>query len=52
VPYRGSLPGQLPTGDGIMSAIDFETAIERQPDPKGDWVKLTLSGRFLPYQEY
>ena len=33
-------------GDGIMSAIDFDMAIERQPDPKGDRVKLTLSGKF------
>ncbi len=39
-------------GDGIMSAIDFDMAIERQPDPKGDRVKLTLSGKFLQYKEY
>ena len=39
-------------GDGIMSAIDFDMAIQRQPDPKGDRVKLTLSGKFLPYKEY
>jgi len=39
-------------GDGIMSAIDFDMAIERRPDPKGDRVKLTLSGKFLPYKEY
>jgi cyanate lyase len=39
-------------GDGIMSAIDFDMAIDRQPDPKGDRVKLTLSGKFLPYKEY
>ena len=39
-------------GDGIMSAIDFDMAIERQPDAKGDRVKLTLSGKFLPYKEY
>jgi cyanate lyase len=39
-------------GDGIMSAIDFEMAIERQPDPKGDRVKITMSGKFLPYKEY
>jgi len=39
-------------GDGIMSAIDFDMAIERQPDPNGDRVKLTLSGKFLPYKEY
>ncbi|HYZ40689.1 MAG TPA: cyanase [Stellaceae bacterium] len=39
-------------GDGIMSAIDFDMTIERQPDAKGDRVKLTLSGKFLPYKEY
>ena len=39
-------------GDGIMSAIDFDTTIERQPDPKGDRVNLTFSGKFLPYKEY
>jgi cyanate lyase len=39
-------------GDGIMSAIDFDMTIERLPDPKGDRVKLTLSGKFLPYKEY
>ncbi len=39
-------------GDGIMSAIDFDMAIERQLDPKDDCVKLTLSGKFLPYEEY
>jgi len=39
-------------GDGIMSAIDFDLAIERQPDPKGDRVKITMSGKFLPYKYY
>ena len=39
-------------GDGIMSAIDFDMAIERLPDPKGDRVKVTMSGKFLPYKEY
>src|SRR5581483_8582975 len=39
-------------GDGIMSAIDFDMQIERQPDPKGDRVKLTMSGKFLPYKYY
>ena len=39
-------------GDGIMSAIDFDMAIERQPDPKGDRVKVALSGKFLHYKEY
>jgi cyanate lyase len=39
-------------GDGIMSAIDFEMALERLPDPKGDRVKLTMHGKFLPYRKY
>ena len=39
-------------GDGIMSAIDFSMDIERQPDPKGDRVKVVLSGKFLPYKTY
>ncbi|MGA8157902.1 MAG: cyanase [Rhodoplanes sp.] len=39
-------------GDGIMSAIDVDLAVERQPDPKGDRVKITMSGKFLPYKYY
>jgi cyanate lyase len=39
-------------GDGIMSAIDFDMQIERQPNPKGDRVKITMSGKFLPYKYY
>ena len=39
-------------GDGIMSAIDFDMAIERQPDQKGDRVRVTTSGKFLPYKRY
>ena len=39
-------------GDGIMSAIDFDFAIERLPNPKGDRVKITMSGKFLPYKYY
>jgi cyanate lyase len=39
-------------GDGIMSAIDFDMDIERQPDPKGDRVRITMSGKFLPYKYY
>ena len=35
-----------------MSVIDFDMVLERQPDRKGDRVKLTLSGKFLPYKEY
>jgi cyanate lyase len=37
-------------GDGIMSAIDFTLEIDRVPDPKGDRVKVTLNGKFLPYK--
>ena len=39
-------------GDGIMSAIDFDMTMDRQPDPKGDRVKITMSGKFLPYKRY
>ena len=39
-------------GDGIMSAIDFDFALERQPNPKGDRVGITMSGKFLPYRYY
>ncbi len=78
IPYRGSLPTQVPTdpliyrfyelisvygttwkemiqeefGDGIMSAIDFDMSLERQPDQKGDRVRMVLSGKFLPYKRY
>src|SRR5262245_34374237 len=39
-------------GDGIMSAIDFDMMIERQPDPKGDRVKMSMTGKFLPFKYY
>jgi cyanate lyase len=39
-------------GDGIMSAIDFEIDIDRVPDPKGDRVKVTFNGKFLPYRTW
>ncbi|MCW5220279.1 cyanase [Verminephrobacter aporrectodeae] len=39
-------------GDGIMSAIDLSMAITREADPKGDRVKVVLSGKFLPYKQY
>ncbi len=39
-------------GDGIMSAIDFDISIEREPNPKGDRVKVSMSGKFLPYKRY
>jgi cyanate lyase len=39
-------------GDGIVSAIDFELDVERVPDPKGDRVRITLNGKFLPYRTW
>jgi cyanate lyase len=39
-------------GDGIMSAIDFDMAMERVANPKGDRVKITMSGKFLPFKYY
>jgi cyanate lyase len=39
-------------GDGIMSAIDFDNEIERLPHDKGDRVKITMTGKFLPYKYY
>ena len=39
-------------GDGIMSAIDFTLDIEKIQDPKGDRVKVTMNGKFLPYKKW
>jgi cyanate lyase len=39
-------------GDGIMSAIDFSMDLAREPDPKGDRVRIVMSGKFLPYRKY
>ena len=39
-------------GDGIMSAIDFRMDLQREADPKGDRVSITMSGKFLPYKIY
>ena len=39
-------------GDGIMSAVDFTMEVDREADPKGDRVKITMSGKFLPYKAW
>lgn len=39
-------------GDGIMSAIDFTLNVEKETDPKGDRVKIVMSGKFLPYKKW
>ncbi|THF66479.1 cyanase [Pseudothauera nasutitermitis] len=39
-------------GDGIMSAIDFKMDLQREPNEAGDRVRITMSGKFLPYKTY
>jgi len=39
-------------GDGIMSAIDFTLKVDKEADPKGDRVKIVMSGKFLPYKKW
>ncbi|TPW28317.1 cyanase [Martelella alba] len=39
-------------GDGIMSAIDFDLKIDRIPNPKGDRVQVTMSGKYLAYNQW
>ncbi|NNU81751.1 cyanase [Halovulum dunhuangense] len=39
-------------GEGIMSAIDFDMKITRVENPKGDRVKLEMSGKFLAYNNW
>lgn len=39
-------------GDGIMSAIDFSMDVEKEENPKGDRVVLTMNGKFLPYKTW
>ena len=39
-------------GDGIMSAIDFTINVDKIEDPKGDRVKVSMCGKFLPYKKW
>lgn len=39
-------------GTGIMSAIDFDMQITRVPNPKGDRVKIEMSGKYLAYNAW
>ena len=39
-------------GDGIMSAIDFDMQISRVENPKGDRVKVEMTGKFLKYNSW
>ena len=39
-------------GDGIMSAIDFTMEVDKEEDPRGDRVVVTMNGKFLPYKKW
>ncbi len=39
-------------GDGIMSAIDFSMHIDKEENPVGDRVVITMNGKFLPYKSW
>lgn len=39
-------------GDGIMSAIDFDLKIDKVEHPKGDRVKVTMTGKYLAYNQW
>ena len=39
-------------GDGIMSAIDFTMSVDKEENPKGDRVVVTMNGKFLPYNAW
>jgi cyanate lyase len=34
-------------GDGIMSAIAFSTNVKKETDDKGDWVVITMRGKWF-----
>lgn len=37
-------------GDGIMSAVDFDMQVSRVEDPKGDRVRVEMTGKYLAYK--
>ena len=39
-------------GDGIMSAIDFSMHIDKEENPAGDRVVITMNGKFLQYKSW
>ncbi|MCT0224646.1 cyanase [Synechococcus sp. CS-1328] len=39
-------------GDGIMSAIDFTLQVDKEENPAGDRVKITMCGKFLAYKKW
>jgi len=49
-PYKAVINEKF--GDGIMSAISFSTKVEKETDAKGEWCKITLRGKWLPYTRF
>jgi len=39
-------------GDGIMSAIDFDMSVTKVESPKGNRVKVEMSGKYLAYNAW
>ena len=39
-------------GDGIMSAIDYSMTVDKEENPNGDRVVITMNGKFLPYRSW
>lgn len=39
-------------GDGIMSAIDFSMHVDKEENPNGDRVIITMNGKFLGYKTW
>jgi cyanate lyase len=39
-------------GDGIMSAVDLTVTVDKEEGHGGDRVRLTFSGKFLPYKKW
>lgn len=39
-------------GDGIMSAIDFTLDVQKEENPHGNRVVVTMNGKFLPYKKW
>ena len=50
MPLKDVIQAQF--GDGIMSAIDFTLDVDKIEDAKGDRVKITMYGKFLPYKKW
>ena len=50
MPLKAVIHGKF--GDGIMSAIDFTMEVDKEEVPRGDRVRITMSGKFLPYKKW